>query len=60
MTPPGDASRIAAAFTRASRVDVLRLAGPDKGGRDCGSLSPHGYRGIEGEMVDRVADWLPR
>ena len=60
VTPPGDAARVAAAFTGASRVDVLRLAGPDAGGRDCGSLSAHGYRGVEGEMVERVAGWLER
>ena len=60
VTPPGDAARVAAAFTGASRVDVLRLAGPDAGGRDCGSLSPHGYRGVEGAMVERVAGWLER
>ena len=60
VSPPGDAGRIAAAFTRAARVDVLRLAGTAAGGRACGSLSGHGYRGVEAEMVARVADWLAR
>ena len=59
VSPPGDAARVAAAFTRSARVDVLRLAGTEAGGRDCGSLSGHGYRGVEAEMVGRVADWLP-
>ena len=60
VTPPGDAARIAAAFTRAARVDVLRLTGPEAGGRACGSLAAHGYRGIEADMVGGVADWLAR
>jgi hypothetical protein len=60
VSPPGDAARIAAAFTRAARVDVLRIAGTEAGGRDCGSLSGHGYRGVEAEVVGRVAEWLPR
>lgn len=60
VTPPADAGRIAAAFTRAARADVLRLDGPAAGGRACGSLSPHGERGLEAELVDRVAGWLAR
>ncbi|WP_237476836.1 alpha/beta hydrolase [Lichenibacterium dinghuense] len=61
VTPPEDADRVAGAFTGSRRVAVLRVdgAGPDGGsGRACGSLSPHGYRGIEREVVDRVAAWL--
>lgn len=57
VTPPGDAPRIAAAFGTAT---VATVDGGAPGSRDCGSLSPHGYRGIEGEVVERVADWLTR
>lgn len=57
VTPPGDAPRVAAAFQTAQ---VAMVDGGTGGSRDCGSLSPHGYRGIEAEMVDRVAAWLPR
>lgn len=60
VTPPEDADRIAAAFTGSRRAEVMRVDGGRAGGRDCGSLSPHGYRGIEREVVDRVADWLAR
>lgn len=60
VTPPEDAPRIAAAFTGAARVDVVTLDGGASRGRDCGSLSPHGYRGIEREIVSKVADWLAR
>ena len=60
VTPPEDADRIAAAFTGSRRAEVLRVDGGGAGRRDCGSLSPHGYRGIEREVVDRVAAWLGR
>ena len=58
VAPPEDAARIAAAFTASRGAEVLRVDGGGAGGRDCGSLSPHGYRGIEREVVDRVAGWL--
>ena len=60
VTPPEDAPRIAAAFTKAARTDIVTVAGGTAGGRDCGSLSPHGYRGIERELVDKVTGWLAR
>ena len=60
VTPPQDAPRIAAAFTASQGVTVAAVDGGGPGSRDCGSLSPHGYRGIESEVVERVAAWLPR
>ncbi|MGI3902368.1 MAG: alpha/beta hydrolase [Janthinobacterium lividum] len=60
VTPPVDAPRIAAAFTGSARVDIVAIDGGAPDGRDCGSLSPHGYRGIEREMVDKVTEWLAR
>lgn len=60
VTPPGDAPQVAAAFTASHGVTVATVDGGAAGSRDCGSLSPHGYRGIEAEVVDRVAAWLPR
>ncbi len=60
VTPPEDANRIAAAFAGSRRVEVVRVDGDSAGSRDCGSLSPHGYRGIEREVVDRVSAWLAR
>ena len=60
VTPPGDADRVAAAFTGSRRAEVLRVDGGPAGGRACGSLSPHGYRGIEPAVVDGVSGWLDR
>lgn len=58
VAPPEDAPRIAAAFTRSPHVQVLNVAGGRPGRRACGSLSPHGYWGMEGEMVGAIGDWI--
>jgi len=57
VTPPADADRVAAAFTSA-KAEGLRLDGPPTTGEPCASLSAHGYRGIEDELVAKVAAWL--
>ncbi|MCA1458674.1 alpha/beta hydrolase [Bradyrhizobium sp. BRP22] len=59
VAPPGDARRIAAAMTGSPNVKVLMVAGGIVATkRPCGSLSPHGYYGLEAEVVDDVARWM--
>jgi len=58
VSPPEDAERIAMAMTHAASVRVLHVDGGEAGTRDCGSLSPHGYLGIEPEVVSAIADWM--
>lgn len=59
VAPPDDAPRIAAALTNAGDVQVLKVSGGvDRSRRACGSLSPHGYYGIENEVVDRISQWM--
>ena len=59
VAPPQDAETIAAAMTHAPRVKVLKLTGgTQQSARDCGSLSPHGYFGIEASVVDAIAAWM--
>ncbi len=59
VAPPEDAPRIAAAMTRAHDVRVLFLAGGImKSHRVCGSLTPHGYYGIEAAVIDRIDQWM--
>jgi hypothetical protein len=59
VAPPQDASRIAAALTHAPDVRILRVEGGEtRSHKDCGSLTPHGYFGIEAEVVGKIADWL--
>lgn len=32
--------------------------GIDGSGNACGSLSPHGYDGIEPKVIDKIAAWI--
>jgi pimeloyl-ACP methyl ester carboxylesterase len=59
VAPPQDASRIAAAMTRSPDVHVLEVAGGVAASRKrCGSLTPHGYYGIETQVVTAISRWL--
>lgn len=59
VAPPEDADKIAAAMSGSPSVKVLRVSGGEqRSSRDCGSLSPHGYYGIEQQVVDGIAAWL--
>lgn len=59
VAPPEMAPRIAAALTRSPSVRVISVSGGMQGSdRACASLSPHGYHGIEPEVVGGIATWL--
>ncbi|MDQ0390231.1 alpha/beta hydrolase [Labrys monachus] len=59
VAPPQDARRIAAALSASPDVRVMMVAGGlDGDHKDCGSLSPHGYDGIEPQVVGQIADWM--
>jgi hypothetical protein len=58
VAPAEDAPRIAAALTRAPEVNILYVQGGTSGSRPCGSLSAHGYLGIEREVVTKIGAWL--
>lgn len=60
VTPPADAARIAESLTHARTVKVVTVSGGTGGGagRACKSLSPHGYRGMEDEVVTIIAGWI--
>ena len=59
VAPPADAARIASAMTHAASVQVLEVSGGiDQSHRACGSLSPHGYDGIEAPVIAAVTRWM--
>jgi len=58
VAPAEDAPRIAAAMGRAPEVTVLYVQGGVTRSSDCGSESPHGYFGIENEVVGKIVTWL--
>jgi len=58
VAPASDARRVADAMTHAPEVKVLYMRGGELRSTDCGSQSPHGYWGIEDDVVDVIATWL--
>ncbi len=60
VAAPEDAPRIAAAFTRALHVQVLNVSGGRPGKRACGSFSPHGYWGMEEQVIGAIGGWIDR
>jgi hypothetical protein len=57
VAPPDDAPRIAASMTHSPDVQVLFVSGGILKSSDCGSLSPHGYYGIETNVVSAISSW---
>lgn len=60
VAPPSGAEPLAQAFTTAKSTDVQMVSGGNSNKRSCSSLSPHGYSGIEDQVVDLIAKWLNR
>lgn len=59
VAPPQAAQRIAAAMTGSQDVRVLMVSGgTTRSKKDCGSLTPHGYYGIEPQVVNAVSRWM--
>ena len=59
VTPPDGAERIAKGLVNASTVEVKMFSGGDstRSGA-CGSLSAHGFVGIEGKVVAAIAGFI--
>jgi hypothetical protein len=59
VAPPQDAPRIAAAMTASRDVRVMTVSGGiTRSSKDCGSLTPHGYFGIEDKVIAGIARWM--
>lgn len=59
VAPPQAAPDIAAALTKSPDVRVLMVSGGvTRSANDCGSLTPHGYFGIEDQVLSPVAAWM--
>jgi len=59
VAPPDMASKIAAAMHKSPDVKVITVSGGTVlSARDCDSLSPHGYYGIEDRVVGVISDWI--
>lgn len=61
VAPPQKATRIAASMTGSSDVQILRVTGGSTlSKKTCGSLSPHGYFGIEDDVIIKISAWIER
>jgi pimeloyl-ACP methyl ester carboxylesterase len=59
VAPASDAQRIADALRRSPDVKVFRIAGGENHSTNpCGSLTPHGYYGIEPQVVGDITRWM--
>lgn len=59
VAPPEAAARIKAALTASPDVRIAEVhGGVTRSAQQCGSLTPHGYYGIEPQVVDRIAAWM--
>lgn len=59
VAPPGMVSRIASAMVGSPDVRVQTVSGGNQMSKSaCGSLSPHGYYGIEGSVVREISGWI--
>jgi pimeloyl-ACP methyl ester carboxylesterase len=59
VAPPSAAGKIAAAMAHAPEARVVEVnGGVDRSKKDCGSLTPHGYYGIEEKVVGIISDWI--
>ncbi len=59
VAPAEDASLIKAAMTHAVEVEILYVQGGEsRSSNPCASKSPHGYLGIESQVVTKIGAWL--
>jgi len=58
LTPPGDAPNLVAALARSPRKEVIIVASEQTQSDPCEAMSPHGYLGIEADVVQRVGNWI--
>jgi len=59
-TPPSDAPSILSALTRSPRKELVMVRSGEiaKRADPCQAMSPHGYLGIEGMVVQRISEWI--
>jgi len=59
VAPPAMAAKIAAAMINSPDVKLeLVSGGLSQSSRDCGSLTPHGYYGIEERVIGIIDSWI--
>lgn len=58
-TPFGDAETLRGKFAKAQRTGLLAFSGGSpRESAECDPQAPHGFFGIERDVVDAIADWI--
>jgi len=60
VAPPSMADAIAQSMRNTHATVLFVQGGEVRSSNECASLSPHGYYGIEGTVVDDIAEWMAR
>lgn len=55
---PTYAPQILAALTRAPKKELITVESHQQQSDPCEAMSPHGYLGIEADVVQRIANWI--
>jgi Serine aminopeptidase, S33 len=55
---PGFAPQILSALARAPRKEIIYVESHQLQSDPCEAMSPHGYLGIEADVVQRISDWI--
>jgi hypothetical protein len=58
VAPPSAAPSIVAAMRKSPSAQILSVDGGRQGDDPCGSLTAHGYYGIEDQVVSRIRAWM--
>jgi hypothetical protein len=60
VAPPSMAQSIAQSIRHAPTTVMTVSGGEQRTQDDCGSLTPHGYYGIEEKVVNGIVDWMQK
>jgi hypothetical protein len=55
---PSFAPQILAALARSPRKDIIYVESSEQRSDSCEAMAPHGYLGIEADVVQRISDWI--
>ena len=55
---PGFAPQILAALTRSPRREAIYVESREQRSAPCEAMSPHGYLGIEADVVRQISEWI--
>src|SRR4051794_38130904 len=57
-TPPAVAPQVLASLVRSPRKEMIIVESHGARTDACGPMSPHGFMGIEAEVVQRISNWI--